>query len=327
MPQPHPKPPRPPRPPQDRPLRPWVDPGGQLGYARDLEKAGQWPPTRKPPVRDPEHPVATAYLVVPFDPADAGVRPVADARVQYSASVRVLDPAGTSVEQPAAGETYAIEATVINRGVAPAYFGLAQFYAAPAAAVDTAAAGGPAPAALGFAGFLANPVASAVVRCGRSWSPLTPDEAASTLLVHAYDPTSDALTAPFDAHADRHVGRRDPIANFAGVWDGTITTSWGPGSTLLRLIVTQTATSLSMGYYGQVMHGLPSNPQWTGSGMVSGNQATGFTTEMLDGAPFTTNAWSLTLTGSTTLEFFNHCEFVAPGDTRGTQIQTGTLSR
>jgi hypothetical protein len=315
---------------KDREVRPWVKPGGTLGYARDLKKARKWPPKdrdRKPPKRDREHPVATAYLVVPFGPADLGARPVADARVQYSAGVRILASGGTLVDQPVAGDTYAIEATVDNRGVAPAYLGLADFYAAPAADVDAAAAGGPAPPALGHTGFIVNPASSTIVRCPRPWSPQTADEARATIVVQAYDPTSDMLVAPFDAHADRHVGRRDPVADFAGVWDGTITTSWGTSTYLQRLIITQTGMTITMGYYGQVGGVLPTNPQWSDSGAVSGNQATGFTSENLGGSPFTTNAWTLTLTGPNALDFYNHREYVAPGDTRGTQIETGTLTR
>lgn len=311
-------------------MRPWVEPGSALGYARDLKKARQWPPRkgdRKPPRRDPEHPVATAHLVVPFEPSDLGARPVADARVQHSAGVRIVGPGGTPVEQPVAGETYTIEAIVHNRGVAPAYLGLADFYVAAAGDVDAAAAGGAIPPALGRTGFVVNPAARTVVRCPRPWAPQTPADARSTIVVQAYDPTSDMLIAPFDAHADRHVGRRDAVEDFAGVWDGTITTSWGPSTYLQRLIVTQTGTTITMGYYGQVGGVLPANPQWSDSGAVSGNQATGFTTEYLGGSPFTTNAWTLTLTGPQTLEFYNHREYVAPGDTRGTQIETGTLTR
>jgi hypothetical protein len=45
------------------------------------------------------------------------------------------------------------------------------------------------------------------------------------------------------------------------------------------------------------------------------------------GSPFTTNVWTLTLTGPNTLDFYNQREYVAPGDTRSTQIETGTLTR
>src|SRR3954454_10149943 len=131
----------------DRPLRPWAEPGAALGYERDLRNARKWPPDdrdRKPPARDVEHPAATAYLVVPFVASEPGLRPVGDARVLHSEGVRILDAGGTPVDHPIAGNTYTVEATVEHRGVAPAYLGLADFYVAPAADVDVAAAGGPA---------------------------------------------------------------------------------------------------------------------------------------------------------------------------------------
>ena len=199
-----------------------------------------------------------------------------------------------------AGDAYTIEVEIRNRGVAPAYFGLVDFYAGDAAAVDAAAAGGSTPPSLGRAGFVANPASGVTVRCPQTWSPQTADEARSTIVVHAYDPTSDMLRAPFDAHADRHVGRRDAIADFAGVWDGTITTSWGASTYLQRLIITQVGASVTVGYYGQVGGVLPTNPQWSDNGAVSGEQASGFATETLGGVPFTTNAWTLNLTGPST---------------------------
>lgn len=321
--------PREPKPkPGDREPRPWVKDGGQLGYATDLRKAKRWPPDRRRGRDDDkDHPVATAYLVVPFDPADAGARPIADARVLYNASVTLRDAAGTAVERPVAGGTYAIEALVANRGVAPAYFGLADFYVADPAAIDVAAAGGPVPPALGRGGFTLNGQAATVARCPVAWSPATDAEAAQAVVVQAYDPTSDALAVPFDAHADRHVGRRDPIADFAGVWDGTFTTNWGPWPYLLRLIVTQTGTAVTVAFYVQVGGQLPANPQWTGTGTAAANQVSGFTIENNGGAPFTSNQWTLTLTGPTALHVDNLVTYIAPGDTRPSQTWSGDLAR
>jgi hypothetical protein len=307
-----------------------VKTGGQLGYATDLRRAKKWPPDRRRGRDDDkDHPVATAYLVVPFDPADAGARPIADARVLHNAAVTLRNAAGTAVDRPVAGETYAIEAVVANRGVAGAYFGLADFYVADAAAIDTAAAGGAVPPALGRGGFTVNGQAATIARCPATWSPASDVEAAQTVVVHAYDPTSDALLAPFDAHADRHVGRRDPIADFAGVWNGSYSTNWGPGSFVARLVITQTGLAVSAGFYLQVggPGQLPANPQWTGTGTVAGDAVSGFTIEDNGGAPFTSNQWTLTLTGPDALHLDNLETFIAPGDTRPPQTWSGDLTR
>jgi hypothetical protein len=273
--------------------------------------------------------VATAFLVVPFEPADAGARPVGDTRVLHNQAVTLRDSGGAVIDRPVAGGMYAIEAFVVNRGVAPAYLGLADFYVADPADIDAAAGGAPAPAALGRGGFTVNGQSSVVVRCPRPWSPATDAEAARAVVVQAYDPTSDPLISRFDAHADRHVGRRDPLADFAGVWNGTFTTSWGPRAFLVRLVVTQAGTAVSAGFYLEVGSppALPANPQWTGTGTVAGDQVSGFTTENLGGAPFTTNAWTLTLTGPNALHLDNLETFVAPGDTRGAQTWSGDLTR
>jgi hypothetical protein len=232
-----------------------------------------------------------------------------------------------AVDRPVAGGTYTVEALVVNHGVAGAYFGLADFYVADPADVDAAAGGGPAPPALGRGGFTVNGQAAVVARCPQPWSPANDAEAARAVVVHAYDPTSDGLTARFDAHADRHVGRRDPIADFAGVWDGTFVTNWGPTSFLVRLVITQTGSAVTVGFYLQVSGGLPANPQWTGTGTAAADQVSGFTTENLGGAPFTTNAWTLTLTGADALHLDNLETFVAPGDSRGMQTWSGDLTR
>lgn len=323
-----------PRPlPQSDPRRgappPFAKPGEQLGYARELRKQRKWPPAKAKPWRDDDkqRPTATPFLVVPALPGDPGARPLPGVEALFSDGIHVVDAGGNSVPTPAAGSTYTLRATVRNLGATGAYAGIANFYVATAAELDHAAAtpGATLPAQ-GRTGFVVLPGGAATVDSPQPWTPATPQAAASSILVQAFDLLSDGLSQPFDGRADRHVGRRDAVPSFAGTWDGTFTVDGQPTAFLVRAAITQSGLTVNCSFFGQVGGGLPLNPQDTGSGTIVGNQTSLVTTEVMGGSVFTTNTWVLSLPDPDTLHLTNERVF-APGDGRPTQHWTGDLHR
>jgi hypothetical protein len=70
---------------------------------------------------------------------------------------------------------------------------------------------------IGMAPFRVQAGGTATVVCPKLWFPGSADRAKMGVVVQAYDVFTDRVTAPFDALADRHVGRNDeamdPLVN------------------------------------------------------------------------------------------------------------------
>jgi len=250
--------------PESQPLG-WVQPGAPLAYVEQLAQQNAWPPSHA--TRSYDGPTATSYLVIPASQNDLGDRPLPGTDALHSASIQLLDEAGNVVVNPDNGVTYRLRCEVVNRGVAAAYGGLADFYVAQPTDLDNAARTPRALLpALGRTGFVAAPGETVTIECPNTWTPQTGDEATNSILVHVHDPFLDPLVHPFDARADRHVGRVDHISDFAGVWQGPKTLV---GATLQeRLVITQHVFDVTVAFYEQDGAGLPVNPQITANGQI-----------------------------------------------------------
>jgi hypothetical protein len=313
--------------------------GEQLAYARGLAKRKQWPPTRIKRQHG-DAPPAMPYLVVQADVADDGTRPIDPERAVHSTAIEVLDAGGALVDFAAPGTTYSLRVTVLNRGPAAAYGGVAEFF------VGTEAHG--------VEGFVAPANGAVTVTCRRSWTPADAAAASSPIVVCAYDALLDRPEKRFAPSEDRHVGRRDLLANFAGVWDGMAFFANAPGGAgdLYRVVVQQTGAAVDVAIYEEVSFvdpltplpgpkpvprptltprggglgtplghtpTLPSQPQLQGTSTIVGNRVElhmiglNFTPP----APFTNDDVTLTLTDPDTLHVTHHETFVDPNDPRG----------
>jgi hypothetical protein len=184
------------------------DPVQTPNYIAQLRKAGRWP-VKNPKGWDPEEATTTPYLFVPSSPSDLGDRPLAPYLGFNSAAIELLDNGANPVVAPAQGGDYTLHCRVSNGGTAGCFAGIAEFRVALPTVLDAwPGAPGPHPA-LAYAGFSVIPGGSVGVRCPVPWRPNSPEEATSGILVQVYDFLLDPLLQPFDAGADRHVGRRD----------------------------------------------------------------------------------------------------------------------
>jgi hypothetical protein len=320
--------------------RPFVKPGQPLGYVDKLKGRGLWPPKR---VRkrgkngdDGQHekgPTTTPYLVVPAVPGDPGVRPISGQQALYNRSVQIIDGFGNPVLSPVSGSTYRLRCRVTNRGGAGAYGGIIEFYVAPPATLDNAATtpGATLPAK-GYAGFVAAPGATVVVDCPHTWTPTAAGEATNTVEVQAYDAFVDQVTHRFDARRDRHVGRRDHIPDFSGVWEGMESGNTIHGTpTRIRIVVTQDYLNVSAGFYEEVGGGIPASPQSSASSAIFAGQALFAAIEYIgpSNAPqaFAESHWTVSLTPTGLLHFTHHKHYLMPGDTRPDWDTTGDLRR
>jgi hypothetical protein len=316
--------------PRRRKVRPFVKPGETLGFAAELKKKRKWPPDKvdRPPS---DAPTATAYMVVQADSNDLGARPLPGPEALHSQSLQILDGSGAAVTRPVRNTTYRLRCQAVNLGATAAFGGLADFYVAAPAQFDGIAGTGATMPGQGHTGFAAYPGHTVTIDSPNTWRPATDAEAASSVLVHVYDPFLDPLVAPFDARADRHVGRLDPIPDFAGLWNGTSTIVGDPsGRTFLeRIVITQSVLNVTVQFYSEVGSppALPANPQITVSGTIIGQQIPLSAAELIGGAPFTSNQIVLTLTAPNNLHFDWHREFVMPGDTRPDQDLIADLQR
>lgn len=234
------------------PPKSFVKEGEELRFVERLRRLGRWPLVRDPrKPRDPKRPVLSPYLVLQATAADHGARPLPnDQQVHYNDSVQILDPAGNSVTVPVAGTSYKLACRITNLGNLGAFGGIAEFYVvAPPATVDAlASTSKPVLAAAGYEGFTAKPGDTVTVTSRNAWTPHT-DLAAttSTIVVHAYDPFNDAIKMRFDARNDRHVGRRDTIPDFGGLWKGVLTGhSLTPGTWNVLLDIKQVYQNLTI---------------------------------------------------------------------------------
>ena len=304
---------------------PFVPPGELLGFARELKAKGRKPPRRGR--EPPKGPTATPFLVVPAVPGDGGARPIPSTSALHSDGLQILDGAGAAVARPVPGQTYTIRATVVNLGAVAAYAGLVDFYLGDPAAIDAAAtAPGTTIPTQGRTGLMLLAGRTATVDSPHPWTPANAVDAARSAVVHAYDLIADRLTQPFDARSDRHVGRRDVVPDYAGVWDGTFATDAGPQTYLIRVVIAQHELTVDCSFFVQAGGHLPSSPQSSGSTTILGPQVALVTTDTIAGHPFTTNTWNLTLPDPNTLHLTNVHVF-PPGDPRPTQHWVADLHR
>jgi hypothetical protein len=316
-------------PPKPEPYKPYVKPGEQLHYVDKLKERGQWPPKRAKYGTDGQRgPTTIPFLVVPAMAFDPGLRPISDDQALYNQNLQILDPLGHPVLAPVAGTTYRIRASVTNRGGCGAFGGLAEFHIAPAATIDHAAAvPGTTFRALGYAGFSAAPGATVNVDCPNPWTPANAAEANNSVVVQAYDAFLDLVAHRFDARQDRHIGRRDHIPNFAGVWDGFEIQN--NSSYKIRIIITQNGLTVNASFYMQLSGSIPSTPQDSASGTITGGHVQMNSTETWGPSHvlFTSNHWTLSITPAGLLHFDHHRHFLMPGDTRPDADSHGDLQR
>jgi hypothetical protein len=207
----------------------WVKPGQLLGYAQQLKARNLWPPQQVRTSRPTgDHRPATGYILLPAKSGDQGARPIADTSWINSPSLRLMNTKTHQFEDnPRLGTSYRVVATVQNLGQAPVLGGFAEFYAGDPIWIDNVklhfnvGTPGPKPGWLGVSPFSLPIGATQMVQSQRAWTPQTDTDLNSALLVQAYDPVGDKLTAEWDSWSDRHVARRDLAPNFAGTWKGT----------------------------------------------------------------------------------------------------------
>jgi len=315
-----------------RERKPWVKPGEQLGYVDKLKKRDAWPPKKAKRYRPPhpgneKRPVATPFVVVQAGGGDFGARPIPDAQAFNNASIQILDTLSHPVDRAVPGQTYRLRCRIWNRGAEGAYAGIAEFYVGTAALFNQHAINHQPTKAQGYAGFSAGPGGFVDAISPNPWTPATAAESRSSIVVQAYDPFTDRVQQPFDARNDRHVGRRDYIPDFSGIWDGMESANQiHQVPTLIRIVVTQAGANVNVGFYSQVSGGIPSTPQDSASGTIVNGKINVNTTEFIGGNPFTQNQWELSLTPAGKLHFEHFRQYVAPGDTRPDTHTNGDLT-
>jgi hypothetical protein len=312
--------------------RPFVKPGQSLRYVEKLNERASWPPLRgkERPGRE-KRPTITPYIVVAAFPGENGSRPIGDQQALYNASVQIIDTVGASVLAPVKGSTYFLRCSVANLGGAGAFGGMAEFYVAPPSVLDNAAATiGAILPAKGYSGFSAMPGSTVTFQCPNSWTPISDAEAASSIVVQAYDAFVGRVVRGFGARQDRHVGRRDYIPDFNGVWDGTESANIIHGTpTLIRIVITQNYLDVNAAIYMQLGGGIPPTPQDTTSGTILGGQVQLSSTEYWGPShePFTSNQWTLSIRPGGLLHFEHHRHYLIPGDGRPDLNTSGDLHR
>lgn len=290
---------------------PFVAEGEDLQFVERLRRLGKWPLRRER--KRPRRAVMTPYIVLQATAGDKGARPlINDQEAFYNESVQILDTLGGKVTVPEKGKSYTLACQVTNLGNLGAFGGIVEFHIAPPAVVDgLASMPKPLNAASGYEGFTANPGATVTVTSRRVWTPATDQEAMSTLVVHAHDTFSDPVARRFDARNDRHVGRRDTIPDFRGVWNGVVTAHGGAvGTWNIRVEITQVYENVTVAIYLS-QGSLPSTPQATVSTSVVGGRVA-FTTP---GVAPVSSAWQMERQGANQLkvQYSYPRDFIASG--------------
>jgi hypothetical protein len=293
--------------------KPYQMPGAELGLVQDLRRAKQWPPG--PGVKTA---AATPYLVAPAFDGDAGVRPISGARALKSAAISLLDGNGALAAAPVAGTAYTIAVKILNLGATACYAGLADFYVEAPGAFDAAARGGPGPQALARTGFSVRSQDLVTAVSPRTWTPASPLEALSSLLVHVQDFVVDPLRAPFGARADRHVARCDFVPDFLGMWQGALlfhkTALQRGGPVNVRIEITQSGVSAACTFTFMGTDGLwPTAPQSAGAGTIIGTSLS-FAAVAVPFVPTLLHEnWTLTLTNPDNLHAERVLSIMLPG--------------
>ncbi len=205
------------------PTTPFVKPGQQLNFTRELKQRGMWPPRLHN--KDDKHnngqdrkPVTTPFLFIPAMPTDTSARPLPNSAIFHSHSIWIESAAalGVVVAFPVTGGTYVVKCRVVNIGAFSSYGGLAEFYVAKPATLNTMATTHVVPVGLKAArtGCILSPGETKVIISPTMWSPTTEEELQSGILVQAYDFITDDVGSRFDAMVNRHVGRHDFTSDF-----------------------------------------------------------------------------------------------------------------
>jgi|SRR5450755_510620 hypothetical protein len=304
---------------------PFVKPGKPLGYKKRLQKQRNWPPKR----REIDGKTVTPYLVVPAITGDFGIRPLPPNHALFNDSIEIVDEKGSTVIAPVLERTYTLRCRAFNFGATGAYGGMAEFYIGKAADFDARVASpGTTMPIFGLAGFADVPGASTTITCPNKWTPASATETESTIVVEVYDAFIDRVTNPFDAINDRHVGRRDFIPDFSGTWNGVETLNASPPEDFpIKMVITQSGINVNVSIFEQVAGGLPPIPQTVGSSTISSGQIQLSVTLNIQGSPFTSNLYVLSLSDPATLHFTHFKHFLIPGDPRPNQDLHGDLKR
>jgi hypothetical protein len=317
----------------------FVKPGEPLRFAEKLKKDGLWPKKRgkqsSPTHGDRKRPVVTPFLYVPAMPGDMGVfRPLPNHQELFSQGIQLIDTSsGMPVLQVKKGGTYRLRCEVINRGSTGAYAGLCNFYIVPKTAIDAAVLGGTTLPIFALTGFMLMPNSAKAVDCPKLWSPITDDEAQYSVLAQVFDPFGDNIVQRYNAQVDRHVGRRDHIPDFSGIWDGMESANQiHLVPTRIRISITQNFLQVNVSIFGEMGGGIiPSTPQDVGSGHIdlSGTINSVVTTEYWgpSNTPFAQSTWILSLPTPDILHFEHYKHYLMPGDTRPDTHTNGDLHR
>lgn len=172
---------------------------------REHNKQPEWQPVSEFPgfsfPRDTsEH--YTPWLLVRSTVGDNGSRPLpAGAAHWESPDVWVESTLG--IDQPIPGQDNTLFARVTNFGLQDATGVIARFWVAyPSLAINT-----PSLIGLGYANIQSGD--SAIVECLTKWVPDSVNGGHQCLIVEAFIPGFDDLTAPLDPKYDRHVGQKN----------------------------------------------------------------------------------------------------------------------
>lgn len=170
-------------------------------HAREKARLRRWPGHLK------EHEGRapySAWLVVPSDAADYGLRPLGGGAPYWASPfiwTESLDPSGN----PVAGEENHLVARVFNLGAASAAPTRVDFYwADPSVGLGAADAH-----FIGSEFVEIQPMSSRVVRCATPWVPTYLNGGHECVFVHCDNHVLDPLRVPFAPWADRHVGQKN----------------------------------------------------------------------------------------------------------------------
>jgi hypothetical protein len=144
----------------------------------------------------------TPWLVVRYADGDDGSRPMPAGEEQWkSPDLWVVSSAG--IDQPVPGEENRVFARVSNLGFQDATGVIVKFWwASPSLAITA-----PYVIGTGYANIQSGD--SVVVECPTKWVPDVANGGHQCLLVEAFIPAFDDLTAPLDPWDDRHVGQKN----------------------------------------------------------------------------------------------------------------------
>lgn len=144
----------------------------------------------------------TSWLVVRYADGDDGTRPMS-AGEEHWKSPDVWVKSSVGIDQPVPGEDNRVFARVSNLGFQDATGVIVRYWRTTPSLAITA----PDLIGTGYANIQSGD--SVVVECPTKWVPDAANGGHQCLLVEAFIPTFDDLTAPLDPWDDRHVGQKN----------------------------------------------------------------------------------------------------------------------